>query len=257
MYIKLQKMKNKYLGLTLLTILIIGCSDQKTDSEYEAIKYEEVNEDVIDGEAYEPTAEELEESNNFEILASAIGDLDKDGVDEKVEVVNTDIIGEYGIERVLHIYKKDQNEGWKLWRSSHKVILPSESGGMMGDPFEDIGIENGVLVIYHWGGSSWKWSYTDRFRFQNNNFELIGATTTYGKLCEEWEDFDYNLSTGNIIVTNTKEYCDENEEAQTKSEIKSTYSYKMENLPTIENTVPGEQNIFVINKDGEEIQFSF
>lgn len=55
---------------------------------------------------------------------------------------------------------------------------------MMEDPYGEITIEKGILSISQNGGSSWKWGFTDKYRFQNNKFELISYTSNYGKLCE-------------------------------------------------------------------------
>ena len=70
----------------------------------------------------------------------------------------------------------------------------------MGDPFEGIEIKNGILIINHWGGSSWKWSLSDKYRFQNNQFQLIGHTSNCGKPCEYWMNCDFNISTGKVII---------------------------------------------------------
>jgi hypothetical protein len=79
---------------------------------------------------------------------------------------------------------------------------------MMGDPFEEIKIENGILLISFSGGSSWKWAYVDKYRFQNNEFELIGYSSISGKICEYWVDFDFNISNGKIVYKKDYEDCD-------------------------------------------------
>ncbi len=82
---------------------------------------------------------------------------------------------------------------------------------MMGDPFEGIEIKNNVLLISHFGGSSWKWTNVDKYRFQNNQFELIGYTSNFGKLCEYWANFDFNISTGKIACKKEFEDYDNNQ----------------------------------------------
>jgi len=51
---------------------------------------------------------------------------------------------------------------------------------------------------------------TDKYRFQNGHFELIGYSSESGKPEEYWTTVDFNLSTGKLIfdkeVVNTKEY---------------------------------------------------
>jgi len=68
--------------------------------------------------------------------------------------------------------------------TSKTALSQSKTVGIMGDPFQEIAIKKGILIIYHSGGSSWKWNTTENYRFQNNQFELIGRTSFYGKLGE-------------------------------------------------------------------------
>ncbi|MEO6730034.1 MAG: hypothetical protein ABIN01_02370 [Ferruginibacter sp.] len=87
-----------------------------------------------------------------------------------------------------------------------KCYKKKSRGWNDGDSFEGIEINKGVLQINLGGGSSWKWKYADKYKFQNNEFELIGYSGIHGKACEYWEDVDFNLVTGKII--NKKEYED-------------------------------------------------
>jgi len=113
-----------------------------------------------------------------------------------------------GTERQLWIYKQD-GKAWKLWHKSIGAILPSEHGGMMGDPFDGIEIEYGCIVVYHFGGSGQKWHYTHRYRYQNNNWYLIGATINFGRLCDYLSNYDYNVLTGKVIGAIDSSKCDD------------------------------------------------
>lgn len=148
-------------------------------------------------------------------ISETIGDLDKDGISEKVEVWNTSKTTDFGIERQLRIFKK-QDTAWVLWLKSNNCLLASENGGMMGDPFESIEIKNGILIISHNGGSSWKWGYQDKYRYQNKAFELIGHTGQHGKPCEYWASLDFNLSTGKIFYKKDFETCTDKSEEGVK-----------------------------------------
>src|SRR5687768_11149777 len=76
------------------------------------------------------------------------GDLDKDGMDEKVIVYDmTDKEDEInGVDREIIVFRKDKTK-WIVWHRSTNAIGNSKDGGMMGDPFEDIEIKNGTLII--------------------------------------------------------------------------------------------------------------
>jgi len=162
-------------------------------------------------------AQEPKKDIDFEILTENVGDLDGDGIDEKVIIYETKESTEYGNVREIYIYKK-VNRNWSKWHSSDNAILRDGDGGMMGDPFQDIEIVDGILNISFFGGSSWKWSYTDKYRFQNNQFELIGYTSHYFKLCEYWESDDFNLSTGKIISSKEYEKCENGDQEVFKKE---------------------------------------
>ena len=135
----------------------------------------------------------------YELIATAKGDLDKDKVDDLVLVYDTNEEGDYGVVRELQIFKNKNNK-WNLWHKSRGAIMSSLEGGPAGDPFESIEINNGVLIITHYGGSRGKWGYTHKFRFQNGDFYLIGATCEEEVYPEYSGLFDYNLSTGAIEV---------------------------------------------------------
>jgi len=71
------------------------------------------------------------------------------------------------------------------------------------------------LTISHYGGSNWKWELTHRFRFQENNFYLIGETIySYfdGRMCKG-NDYagtdlkDNNYLTGQYVEKKITEEC--------------------------------------------------
>ena len=171
--------------------------------------------------------QEKSEKSKFEIIAEKIGDLDKDGIDEKVIVYETNESTEYGNIREICILKKVGGE-WKDWKNSKSAVLKSGEGGMMGDPFEGIEIKNGILSINFFGGSSWKWSYTDKYRFQNNRFELIGYSSNYFKLCQYWNSVDFNLSTRKLISKKEYEKCENEEQQIYKRENETFYKKNIE-----------------------------
>lgn len=150
------------------------------------------------------------------VIETVDGDLDGDHIPEKVIVYNTKDTTDFGNFREIQILKR-VNQKWTILEKSRNAILKSKDGGMMGDPYQSTEIKNGILMITQAGGSSWKWGYTDKYRFQNGHFELIGYSSGSGKPEEYWIDIDFNLSTGKLIfdkeVENTEEY------GNSKSEI--------------------------------------
>ena len=155
--------------------------------------------------------QELPIPNNYTVIDAVSGDLDKDSIPELVVAYNTAHENEIdGVVRELIIYRLKNNK-WTEWKKSEQALYGSKNGGLMGDPFGEIAIKNGILLISQNGGSSWKWEFTDKYRFQNGEFYLIGYSSIVGKLCEYWKDVDFNLSTGKMIIKKEYEEC-ENEE---------------------------------------------
>jgi len=193
---------------------------------------------------------------NQEVLIEISGDLDKDKISERIVVTELDEEGEYGKVRLLEIFKKEKRH-WILWQSSKTAILGSEGGGMMGDPFFDkmINIKDGVITIDQNGGSSWKWGTTHKYRFQNGEFELIGYSTEYGKMCEYWAKFDFNLSSGKAIYEKEHETCDDatGDPISIKVE-KEAFIKKLKKLPNL-RTINTSEVKFSTPKYKEEISF--
>ena len=115
----------------------------------------------------------------------ARGDLNKDGIKNIVMVLGPKWEQQEDRrnknedsslpQRKLIILFGDKN-GYKQVGTAYQAILCKDCGGVFGDPFAGIDITNGLLIIYHYGGSSWRWSYTHKFRYQQNDFYLIGKT---------------------------------------------------------------------------------
>ncbi|WP_324027848.1 hypothetical protein QSV08_07845 [Maribacter sp. BPC-D8] len=186
--------------------------------------------------------QEIKIPENYTIVDSIKGDLDNDAINELVVAYNVMPENEIdGVPRELVIYKLENNQ-WVVWKTSDQALYGSKDGGMMGDPYGEMDIKNGILHISQNGGSSWKWGFTDKYRFQNDEFYLIGYTSLAGKLCAYWTDIDFNLTTGKMIVNKEFEKC-ENEEQQ---------FYKSENETLLEKDL----KITLQNRQEREIKIT-
>ncbi|CAA7194637.1 hypothetical protein [Chryseobacterium potabilaquae] len=183
-----------------------------------------------------------------EVIESIEGDLDNDHIPEKVIVYNTKDSTEQGSIREIQILK-NRNGKWTILEKSQNAILESNAGGMMGDPYGSIRVEKGILNISQSGGSSWKWGYTDKYRFQNGHFELIGYSSAYGKPEEYFDSVDFNLSTGRLDyekeVENTQQYGPSKKETYFKKGLKIN----------LQNRNQPEQRKITLPKTKEEIYF--
>lgn len=178
-----------------------------------------------------------------ETKGKAPNDLNGDGETDRLKVVTTKEDNDgLGFKRRLVVYS---GEGADLdaWYTAEEVILSTEHGGMMGDPLESVEIENGTIVIKHFGGSRTKWHYTHRFRWQNGDFQLIGTTIEYNDNCALYSQLDYNLSTGKAVYSTTPQDCSGDE---LKRGNTSTLNFsKKTPLPSMDGFATGEHEIKV------------
>ena len=151
----------------------------------------------------------------------ALGDLNKDGLKD-VALALYHVSGEQNREadsvppRIMMILVATP-QGFIQALQSRTALLCGDCGGAFGDPFTGIEILKGVLLLYHYGGSNWRWSYTHRFRFQQGDWYLIGATRQVqwiAKECEKLGGFagtdmkDENFLTGGYRVLRISETCE-------------------------------------------------
>jgi hypothetical protein len=135
-------------------------------------------------------------------LALAEGDLNKDGIIDKVVVIEENNQMEYAPLRNLLIAFGNEDGSYILSIKAEKAILLKNEGGTFGDPFDEIIIDRGSIVLKFFGGSSERWYLKYRFRYQNNGWYLIGATEgSFVNINDEMvNEEDYNLLTGDYII---------------------------------------------------------
>lgn len=108
---------------------------------------------------------------------------------------------------------KGVSDGFTLSSFTRKGVLCKLCGGVWGEPYEGITLNNNVLEIRHYAGSNWRWAITTTFRFQKNQWQLIGYSYvsyfTAGD-CDEagsaaFNQYEANFSTGKAHIINTKD----------------------------------------------------
>ncbi|TXF89436.1 hypothetical protein FUA23_10745 [Neolewinella aurantiaca] len=169
--------------------------------------------------------------------ANVEDDLNGDGERDRLDVITTKEENDgLGFKRQLVVYS---GEGADLdaWYTAGEVILSTRHGGMMGDPLESVKIENGTIVVRHFGGSRAKWHNTHRFRWQDGDFKLIGATIINDDACTEYTELDYNLSTGEAEYSVTPQDCT-GDEIKKGVKLITTFRKKMP-LPSMDGFVSG------------------
>ncbi|MGG4144193.1 hypothetical protein ABEW34_13795 [Paenibacillus algorifonticola] len=133
----------------------------------------------------------------------AEGDLNNDGLVDIAAVLEKEDISQEAPDRAIMVAFGQEDHTYRRSVIAEHAVMSANEGGIYGDPFESLIIEKGVLVLRHVGGSNWRWYNTYRFRYQDEAWYLIGATTgsyfTGTQLMEDADEEDYNLLTGDYI----------------------------------------------------------
>jgi hypothetical protein len=189
-----------------------------------------------------------------EAPVSLSGDFNGDGAPDFLEIRMTSREDrDLGKERDLVVYS-GADKTRKDWYTAKGVLLPTEGGGVMGDPLEDVSILGNTIVIKHFGGSRQKWNYTHRFRWQNGDFQLIGVTVHTGAPCEYFVDLDYNLSTGNAEWAKATEDCSQSEDDPAVSEMIYSFVEKPKVPTSMNGFLTGEHELKIPNMN-ESVYF--
>jgi len=190
----------------------------------------------------------------YKKITEAKGDLDKDGIDETVIIFNTpkkiknnsveNYIREFFI--LKNIFGKQ-----KIWKQNSTILLPLGYGFYYeSDPDPSIQIKNGCLIISQQFNSNSRRTqkYKDTFRFQDNDFYLIGALTTFTSNCEFSTSHEINFSTGKAIANEEFENCYE-ENAPTEKDFHKEFIHKLKTLIKMNNFVPGDFTFKIPNSN--------
>lgn len=158
-----------------------------------------------------PSGKSLNEfiPKDWRLINKTEGDLNKDNLKDIAVVI--EYTGEhkqnddeewFGQPRILFIAFKNSDGTYKLSIQSSEVILRSDMGGVYGDPFVGIKYSRGSIVISSYGGSAWRWGFTNRYRFQDDGWYLIGMTELSGNThTGEEKTIDTNCLTGDQVIT--------------------------------------------------------
>lgn len=118
------------------------------------------------------------------VLAESAGDLNKDGQEDLVLILahgsekSSDPDASQETPRWLVLLFRNREGGFRRSAVSDKAVFCRSCGGVFGDPFQEIAVERVSVVISHYGGSCQRWGMVHRFRYQDDDWFLIGETLT-------------------------------------------------------------------------------
>jgi len=173
------------------------------------------------------------------------GDLDKDGIDEVVMAFNTNKkTDRTGYARELYICKV-VNGSLKLWQKNSTVLWKSEDCGFCTDAGIDlsIAVKNSTIIIKQtfWHSTRHTSKYSNIYRYQNNDWFVIGSTYKDSYNCGYQHTYDINFSTKQVNVNFDNEDCEEDAPEYTPS-IR-VFKYPFKSVPKMTGFIPGKTEV--------------
>lgn len=140
--------------------------------------------------------------------------------------------------RIFAILFSDDRDSLLLSVQSNTLILTSTEGGMMGDPYQGIEIQNGRVYTGFWGGNRVKWHLSHCFKLDANIWQLVSVSGGGGN-SELSESCDYNLETGNFNYEYLEEkYFEVNDSTALIKKEKYSKNIKLDTLIRLETFKP-------------------
>lgn len=149
----------------------------------------------------------------WHLLDSTRGDLNNDGYPDLVLVVERDsavseqrrtLDGTFAIlgrPRILAICLRDPaTDTYRKAVQTHRFVLRSSEGGVLGDPWDGMAIRDGILHVNFAGGSAMQWALAYKFAWKEKDCHLVGVSsveinTTNGDSVTD----EYDLTTWSVI----------------------------------------------------------
>ncbi|GAU76431.1 hypothetical protein [Fusibacter sp. 3D3] len=129
-------------------------------------------------EAFVPKGWKLMDSINVDFnndgFMDVIGVLEVDGSDMTPDDI-------YDSPRLLFAIENSGDTSFKLSFQDENLIRTQFEGGVFGDPYLPLSVENGNFSTHAYGGSSWKWSEDRTYSYRNGDWYLIASEETYGQ----------------------------------------------------------------------------
>ncbi|RZK18763.1 MAG: hypothetical protein EOO86_09315 [Pedobacter sp.] len=179
------------------------------------------------------------------------GDLDKDGIDEVIMAFNTNKkIDRTGYSRELYICKIIGGK-LKLWKKNTSVLWNSEDCGFCTDNGIDLSIvvKNNTIIIQQtfWHNTRHTSKHKNIYRYQNNDWFLIGSTYNDDYNCGFHHTYDINFSTKQIHVNYDNEDCEDSVQLYPATE--KNFKYPFKSVPKMDGFTPGKNEIKIPNSD--------
>jgi hypothetical protein len=135
---------------------------------------------------------------DFIILDSISGDINNDKIKDLVLILkHYQEDDNYDTVRPLLLLEGNSLGLYRLMAKNDNVVLCKICGGVFGDPYDGISVNNGTFSIEHYGGSRFRWTRIITFKFDKSSNQFIlksdaGINYDNGNLDKKSEKRLYN-----------------------------------------------------------------
>ena len=162
----------KFMKTEITLLLILGFSVNSANGQIEAVKIPAEAKSFVEQHA-KPIA-----------LESA--DLNNDGLKDYILVLereNPTLKDEYDYpknQRPLLILVRGTDNKLTEAKRNETIVMCSDCGGMMGDPFAGVTVGKNTFTVNHYGGSAWRWSADYKFNYSriDKTWQLVRIEKT-------------------------------------------------------------------------------
>lgn len=137
-------------------------------------------------------------------------------------------------QRPLLILTRDKNNKLSEAKRNEHIVMCSECGGMMGDPFMGVEVGTKTFTVNHYGGSAWRWGLSYKFnysridktwqlvRFEREDFHAIDQAKTMKREIKLPKDFG-KVDISDFEPAMFDEKTSSTNEESTKTEVANSF----------------------------------
>ena len=180
---------------------------------------------------------ELQLISGYKLISVVTGDLNADSYSDLVVVVEH-TPGDVKGTRTIYVLLQNLDGTYNVVEKNNNIIHGKEEGGIWGDPFQNIEINNGELNVYEYSGSNFRGVFSNQFKYIANDFILIHAQRIdYYTGTGRGLQTDFNFSDRSVKCSSWSE----NESYETKLvfsyELSKKYYFNAFDIDDFENSI--------------------
>lgn len=109
---------------------------------------------------------------DYLVISSDSGDMNGDGFDDHAVVLEK-LPGFSCLERKIYVFLSKGEDDFTVLKDANHLVLGANEGGVFEDPFLGLDIEEGVLSVGNYGGSSDRWGFEYFFKFLEGRLQMV------------------------------------------------------------------------------------